>query len=128
MRIINLVIPTLGMLALVGCTSESNSAEPRPADPAKAFENLEVAEGFTFAMRRDVSLTLRAEQPDVAKYIEVSDDEGRRLFAGAVLGNMDLDFDVRSGSQPQLNVRIGKGADAVLKTVDLENGRGTTSY
>lgn len=111
-----------------GCHSEGAPSNPTASDPAVAFNNLEVASDFTFAMRQDVRLRLAASEPGVAKYVEVSDDEGRRLFAGAVLGDLELDFGVPKGAQPQLNVRVGRGADAVTQTVRLQDGRGTASF
>ena len=68
-----------------------------------------------------------AAEPGVAKYVEVSDDEGRRLFAGAVIDSIDLDFDIRKGA-PVLNVRVGRGTEATMQTVNLEDGLGTASF
>jgi len=128
MEYLRIVVAAAAVLTFSACTVETNPTARTAADPAVAFDGLEVAEDFTFAMRRDVKLQLQASQPDVAKYVEISDDEGRRLFAGAVLGNLDLDFDVRTGSQPVLNVRVGKGDAAVSQSVTLVDGRGAASF
>jgi len=130
MRIIELIVGMSAVFAFApACTHEAGpSARPSSGDPAVDFANLEVAEDFTFATRRDVQLRLEALEPQVAKYVEVSDHEGRRLFAGAVLGSMDLDFDLTSGVQQRLQVRVGRGDQARTESVSLEGGRGAVSF
>ncbi len=60
--------------------------------------------------------------------VGVHDDFGRRLFAGGVRGDLDLDLDVPNGAEPVLNVRVGRGEAAVTRTVDLVDGRGSASF
>lgn len=127
MNSVRLLIGLGALIALTtGCAGEV--ATSTADDPAVAFENLTVAQNFTFATRQEVRLRLQATDPGVAKYIEVSDDEGRRLFAGAVRGDLDLDFDVRKSAEPVLNLRVGRGAEAVTHTVDLASGLASASY
>lgn len=116
------------LLAAPACLDGAETAPDPTADRAAEFQTLQVAEDFTFAMRQDVRLHLEASDPQTAKYVEVADDEGRRLFAGAIAGDLDLDFDVRSGGQPILQLRVGKGDGAETRTVSLEQGRGSASY
>lgn len=116
------------LLFAPACTSEGGASAPTASNPAVAFDALEVASDFTFATRRGVHLSLQPNTPQVAQYVEISDDEGRRLFAGAVLGSTELDFDIPNGAQPILNVRVGRGAQAVSQVVRLEGGLGTASF
>lgn len=125
MTISRLLLSAAALIALAGC--QNAPTQPSAEDPAAAFEQLEVASDFRFATRKDVKLRLQAAEPGVAKYVEVSDDEGRRLFAGAVIDSIDLDFDIRKGA-PVLNVRVGRGTEATTQTVNLEDGLGTASF
>jgi hypothetical protein len=129
MRKVTLAVGLGAAMALgAACSVDGGGAAPTASDPAVAFENLEVAADFTFANRRGVKLRLEASVPGVAQHVEVTDSEGRRLFAGGVRGDLDLDLDVPNGAEPVLNVRVGRGEAAVTRTVDLVDGRGSASF
>lgn len=89
------------------------------------FEELVVDPGFTFQTTSAVRLRIEMSE-DVVVPVEVLDGEGRRLYQGGVRANVDLQLGVPDLAAPTLTVRAGRGADAVVRTLDIQNGRAVT--
>ena len=128
MKTLRFIVGLGAVLALAPACAGDGVVSPDVADPAVAFENLEVASDFTFATRQDVRLRLEATEPGQAKYVEVSDAEGRRLFAGGVRESVDLELALPKGSASTVNLRVGRGDAAVTRAVDVAGARAVASF
>ena len=113
--------------AVAGCLTEAPSPGAVPEDLA----SLTVAdESFTFATARTARLRLEpmAASPAEAQLVQVTDSEGRRLFAGVVLDPISLDLQLSNASSDTLTVTTGQGPDSVSRTVSLTQGDGSVRF
>lgn len=127
MRRLLLVITTLGVVGLAGCTK--SPSEAAPSTPTSKLDTLEVQDdNFTFATRRQVELRLEPTSTEVAVPVVISDAQGRRLYKGAVRQAVALDFKVANGSANALTVVTGRGEAQKTQTVELQGGRGVARF
>lgn len=111
----------IGLVLATGC-----SDAPALVEPAPTLEQL-VIEDPTFGFETTQPVRLRIETPtDVTTAVEVTDEEGRRLFKGGVRSNVDIDLGLPRLSRPTLNVRVGVGDEAETQTVTVQDGLAVT--
>jgi len=127
MRKLLLVIATMGVVGITGCTKSSN--ETAPPNPTSKLDTLVLQDdNFTFATRRQVELRLEPNSTEVAVPVVISDAQGRRLYKGAVRQAVALDFKIANGSANALTVVTGRGDTQKTQTVELQGGRGVARF
>lgn len=116
---ISLMVGTFGVVGLAACADVADGPSPERLDQLVITDP-----NFDFSTSRAVRLELRAEEGAAPKAIEVADSEGRRLMDGAFRGSATIDLKVPVGLDRTLEVRVGKGQDAVSHDLAIgDDGR-----
>jgi len=113
---------TVIALSFAGMFATGCALEPSDSD-AQALEELVVTDpNFSFATSRSVRLEVNPSTEIAGGHaLEVSDDEGRRLLKGAVLGKSVVQLPLPTAQGRELRIRSGRSAAEQTVVVDADN-------
>lgn len=100
-----------------GCALESTDSGPQTLDDLVVTDP-----DFSFATSRSIRLDLKPSAAAAGGHaIEVTDEEGRRLLKGAVLGDTVVNLPLPTAQGRELRIRTGRSAAEQTVVVDADN-------
>lgn len=110
----------MASLGLMACGVEDPAAN---ASAATLGDLVVDQPGFDFSTTEVVGLRLQADRPEPAA-LEIRTADGRKMFQGAVLQDVQLDLKLPLGTD-RVQVRV---AGEAAQTVQLTQGQATVGY